>query len=154
VHLFLVKNGSILLLKRFNTGYEDGSYSVPAGHLDDGEKATTALLREAREEIGIVIQEDMLRMVHVMHRKSTEERIDFFFEAAQWQGEPANIETHKCDEIRWFPLNALPHNTIPYVRAGIEHYLHKVLYSEFGWSARTSIFQSRNEPQINSHQGL
>ncbi|OGL87611.1 NUDIX hydrolase [Candidatus Uhrbacteria bacterium RIFCSPLOWO2_02_FULL_49_11] len=134
VHLFLVKDGNILLLKRLNTGYEDGNYSVPAGHLDGDEKATTALLREAREEIGITLQEDLLCMVHVMHRKSDEERVDFFFEANQWQGEPANIETHKCGEIRWFPLNALPHNTIPYARSAIGHYLHKVLYSEFGWS--------------------
>lgn len=30
VHLILTQNGKILLLRRYNTGYEDGNYSVVA----------------------------------------------------------------------------------------------------------------------------
>lgn len=134
VHLFLVKDGKILLLRRFNTGYEDGNYSVPAGHIDGEEKATKAMIREAAEETGIVIKEDQLRMVHVMHRKSTEERIDFFFEATRWQGNPKVIEMNKCDDLNWFPLSQLPQNMVPYVKSGIENYKNKVSFSEFGWS--------------------
>ncbi len=132
-HLFLIKDGKILLLRRFNTGYEDGNYSVPAGHIDGGERAVKAMIRETIEETGITINEDQLRMVHVMHRKSTEERIDFFFEATQWQGEPKIIETNKCDDLNWFTVNQLPPNMVPYVRAGIENYDNKILFSEFGW---------------------
>ena len=134
VYLFLVKDGKILLLRRFNTGYEDGNYSVPAGHIDGEEKATSAMIREAKEEAGIEISENQLRMVHVMHRKSDEERIDFFFEATKWKGEPKIMETSKCDDLSWFPISQLPQNVIPYVKAGIENYGKKISFSEFGWS--------------------
>ncbi|MFA5954282.1 MAG: NUDIX domain-containing protein [Patescibacteria group bacterium] len=136
VHLFLIKDGKILLLRRFNTGYEDGNYSVPAGHIDGEEKATSAMTREAKEEVGIDINEGQLRMAHVMHRKSDEERIDFFFEATQWQGEPKNMETNKCDDLSWFSIDQLPSNIIPYVKAGIENYRNKLSFSEFGWNER------------------
>lgn len=57
IHLFLVKDDSILLFRRYNTGYEDGNYSVVAGHLDGGETVKEAAVREAKEETGVDITE-------------------------------------------------------------------------------------------------
>ena len=132
-HLFFVKNNKILLSRRFNTGYEDGNYGVPAGHIDGGEKATNAMAREVLEETGIIIDPSYFKIVHVMHRKSAEERIDFFFEIDKWQGEPKNLEPDRCDELKWFTVNELPLNTIPYVKTAIENYKKGIYYSEFGW---------------------
>ena len=133
VHLFLLKDGDILLARRFNTGYEDGKYSVPAGHLDGGEKASDAMMREAFEEIRVKIISSDLRMIHVMHRKSTEERIDFFFEAKKWKGKITIGEPNKCDELRWSPIDKIPQNVVPYVKSAINYYRKNIPFSEFGW---------------------
>jgi 8-oxo-dGTP pyrophosphatase MutT (NUDIX family) len=133
VHLFLMRGDEILLLRRHHTGYEDGNYSVIAGHLEGGEQVKHAMKREAREEAGIEIDEADLEIAHVMHRKSNDERIDFFLRATRWRGEPVDLEPHKCDELRWCRVDDLPANTIPYVRQAIENVQHDVTFSSFGW---------------------
>ena len=85
-HLFLMRDEEVLLLRRFNTGYADGQYSVVAGHLDGGETVKAAAVREAREEVGVEIAPADLHIVGVMHRKSDDERIDFFLTASAWSG--------------------------------------------------------------------
>lgn len=133
VHLFFLRDNHILLLRRFNTGYEDGKYSVVAGHLDTGETVSQAAVRETGEEVGVILDPAELQIVHVMNRKSEDERIDFFMLVHSWRGEISNCEPDKCDQLAWFPLAALPPNTVPYVRYAIERYQEGVFYSEFGW---------------------
>jgi 8-oxo-dGTP diphosphatase len=139
VHLILRRDRDVLLLRRFNTGYEDGNYSVPAGHLDGAETVTAAMAREAREEACIVISPADLRVVHVMHRNVASagsgpaERVDFFLAADRWQGTPRIGEPDKCDEAAWFPMAALPGNVVPYVFSALQCFQRGVSYSEFGW---------------------
>jgi ADP-ribose pyrophosphatase YjhB (NUDIX family) len=138
VHIFFLRDSDaeILLLRRFNTGYEDGKYSVVAGHVDAGETVTQAAMREAGEEVGVILDAKDIQIVHVMNRKSEDERIDFFMVVRQWTGEIANMEPHKCDELVWHPITHLPQNTIPYVRHAIECFQNGIAYSEFGWEGK------------------
>ncbi len=133
VHLFLIEDEKILLLRRYNTGYEDGKYSVCAGHIDGNEVYYDAMIREAKEEIGITICKENLVPIQVMHRKSIDERIDYFFLCTKWTGEITNMETDKCDELKWFDISDLPDNTITYVAYGIEQYLNNQYFTDFGW---------------------
>lgn len=133
VHLFFIQNEQILMLRRFNTGYADGQYSVVAGHVEAGETVTQAAMREAAEEVGIQLKPVEVEVVHVMHRKSNDERIDFFLVVKHWTGEITNPEPHKCDALTWFPLTALPDNVIPYVRQSLTYYRAGQRFSEFGW---------------------
>ncbi|MEW6732745.1 MAG: NUDIX domain-containing protein, partial [Acidobacteriota bacterium] len=133
VHLLLLKDEKVLLLRRFQTGYEDGNYSVVAGHIDGNESARDAMIREAFEEAGLEIQSQSLELAHVMHRKAQDERVSFFFTANRWKGELNNKEPHKCDELDWFPLNALPANMVGYVAYALACFLNGEHYSEYGW---------------------
>jgi len=134
VHLLFFRDNQVLLLRRFNTGFEDGNYSVPAGHLDGNETVRMAAVREAHEEIGVNIDVNEVAFATVTHRKSDEERVDFFVHIKDWEGEPFNAEPEKCDELRWYDLDALPENTIPYVRRAIQNYKQAVPFEEFGWN--------------------
>lgn len=133
-YLFLITDGKILLQRRYQTGFQDGNYGVPAGHLDGNETAREGCVREIKEEIGIDIQPEDLSVVHVMHRKAQhDERFDFFMTASAYTGEITNCEPEKCDDLKWFPLDELPENIVDYVKVAIEHYNNGVNYSEFGW---------------------
>lgn len=146
VHLFLLRSEEVLLLRRHNMGYEDGNYSVVAGHLDGHETARQVMAREAAEEAGIAVTPADLRFVHVMRRKEAgegDERLDLFFAARQWQGEPELREPEKCSELRWVPLAALPANVVPCVRAALEHYRNSRAYSEF-WRAEEGTIDERS----------
>lgn len=133
VYMLFVKDDKILLLRRCNTGYEDGNYGLVAGHLDAHESLTSAAIREAKEESGVVIEPEDLEVKTTMHRRQEDERVDFFFEVKKWTGDPINTEPEKCDDLSWFPMNDLPSNIIPYIRQAIECYRKGIVYSEFGW---------------------
>ena len=133
VHLLFFRENQVLLLRRFNTGYADGQYSVPAGHLDGGETVLAAAAREGLEETGVHIEGDDIAFSSVVHRKDGDERIDFFVHVLNWQGEPVNTEPEKCDELRWVDLDELPGNVIPYVRQAIQNHRLGIQFTEFGW---------------------
>lgn len=131
VYLVLIKDNKILLSRRHNTGYFDGNYSFPAGHLDGNETLKQAMVRETKEEIDVLLDPADLELVHTMNRKIPDnERIDFFFRAKKWQGEPKIMEVDKCDDLNWFGLNNLPPNIIPYIRQVIDSFLNNIIYSE------------------------
>ncbi len=133
VHLLFFRDNQILLLRRFNTGYADGQYSVPAGHLDGGETILAAAAREAAEETGLRLDAEDLAFSSVIHRMEEEERVDFFVHVRRWQGEPINNEPEKCDELGWAKIDELPDNLIPYVRQGIQNHRTGIAFYEFGW---------------------
>lgn len=133
VHLFFDRGDAVLLARRFNTGWRDGEYSVPAGHVEAGETVLAAARREAREEVGVQLDVAEVQVVHVMHRKSDDERVDFFVAVRTWKGDITNAEPDKCDDLRWSAADALPANVIPYVARALACWRAGETYSEFGW---------------------
>lgn len=133
VSLLLIRDGKILLIRRKDTGWQDGMYGVPAGHLDGEEPAKDALCREADEEVGIILKPENLTFSSVWHLQGNKEYIYFYFTAKDWQGEPYNREPHKCDKLLWAPLNRLPENVVPSIKRAIEAHLKGASYVQDGW---------------------
>lgn len=138
VHLILRRDNQLLLLQRLNTGYEDGKWSLPAGHIEYGESATAAVRRESQEELGISIEPDQLRFVLVMHKRDPvdgEERIDFFFECSRWSGLAENQEPEKAHQVRWVQTDEVAKLcTVGYIAVALDMVHEGLVYGEFGWS--------------------
>lgn len=135
VYLVLRKDNQILLLQRANSGYQDGMYGLVSGHVDGDELATTAMVREAKEEAGIDVDPTKLAFVHIVHRLSRgqvgQERMDLFYELREWGGEVTNAEPHKCSDLSWFDMDNLPEDMLPLVRRVLTDISHGVTYSEY-----------------------
>ena len=135
----LIQNDELLVLRRYNTGIADGCYVVPMGGLKEGETATQALIREAREETSIILNLEWIDVCHVMYRFHrtpegyTFPQIDLYFKAKKWEGTITNCEPDKCDELKFYPLNALPAKTEPFILHAVENMQKEVFFSEFGW---------------------
>ena len=100
------------------------------------ESFTQAMIREAKEEAGIIITDKDIRVVHILNRKDPEdgeERVDVFFMADKWSGTTSIMEPNKCDDLRWFDMDRLPDKTIDKVRLALEAIRRKEFYSEYGW---------------------
>ncbi len=133
VYLIFKKEDKILLGRRKNTGYYDGWYGVPAGHVDAKELPIIAGMREAKEEIGVNIDSKNLEFVHSLYRTARDEtgdRSDYFFLVKKWSGEPRIMEPQKCDDLQWFNIDALPEKTIHHEKHVIENVKRGVTYSE------------------------
>lgn len=115
--VLLKQKNKILLMKRKNTGYEDGKYSLPGGHVEQNEEIRKAAIREAKEEIGIDIKLCDLKLYKILNRKISKggEYVDFIFKVERWTGEITNEEYNKCEEIIWEDINNIPKNTIDFI---------------------------------------
>jgi 8-oxo-dGTP pyrophosphatase MutT (NUDIX family) len=140
VMLILTRDDHVLLAQRRGTGYADGQWNLPSGKVEAGEHAIAAIVREAREEIGIRLDPARLDPVGAVHYRGPEgqTRLGLFFASGTdpaAQGEPFNAEPHKCARIDWFPLDTLPDNTVAYTAAGVDLYRHDRRLAIAGWTA-------------------
>lgn len=132
VHGFFVnKKNQLLLLERKETGYMDGYFSVPAGHVGPQERVTDAMMREMKEEIGISVPVSMKHLKHVMLRmREDREYIDYFFFFKQWKGKIVNKEPSKSAQLKWVNASALPRKTIQYITYAWKNIQHGEPFSQ------------------------
>ncbi len=147
VYLILMrKDGRILVALRQGTGYLDGMWELPAGHVDEGELPVEALIRETKEEIGVILSRFEPALVHTSFRPvhdKTGNRIDLVFRVFQTNPKPVVNEPDKCAGHNWVLPTNLPQNMVPHVREFITYWVQKKSYSEFDveWLKENGLYK-------------
>lgn len=124
-HLLFERRGRVLLgLRPPDALFAANVWHVPAGHVER-ESVRACAVREAGEELGVIVEEPDLELVHTVHLLGADAedavpRLQLFFRAHQWRGEPRVMEPDRCVEWRWWPLHSLPDPTVEYTVAALE----------------------------------
>lgn len=135
------KDNKVAFVLRENTKWMNGYYGLPSGKIEKSEQSSAAAIREAKEEIGIIVKAEHLKHLITIHRQEPgeigNEWIDFYFEVAEWEGEPYNAEPHMHSKLAWLDIDNLPENIIPSVRDALLQIKAGKAYGEYGWGATT-----------------
>mgnify|MGYP000959055080 FL=1 len=138
------QTGQVFLLRRHNTGWRDGYWTVPAGHVDAGEGPTAAAIRELKEEADVDVTAQSLRNPLIYFYPADDkqhERVSLFFEVQSYNGTPTNMEPHKADAGEWFDMDSLPENIVPLLRRALIDLQNGVRYSE-------RYYDPENQPEL------
>lgn len=127
----------VLCQRRKNTGFADGKLDFSCGgKVEKGETMTAAAIREAKEELGIVIDKSDLRFVCLVHKCDAPCDLilyNGYFIAEKFEGEPAVCEPQKCAEIGWYDIEKLPSDLIDDRKEVIKEVRKGNSYLEYGW---------------------
>ena len=109
VSFILEQDDKILLFYRTDGYFKDGWWVLPAGHIEENETATQAVVREAKEELGIDVDVKDVAFVHIVHNLVGEnKRMDLYFLIKDFKGELQNLEPSKCTDMQFFSKDTLP----------------------------------------------
>ena len=135
INLVIKKDDKILLFFR-NDGffnYDGGWWVLPAGHIEQGETAQAAAIREAKEELDINIAPENIKCIHVMSNlASRTEGFDFFFEVSKYSGQIRNCEGDKCADMQYFTMDEIKNlkNVVSPTRISLANIAQGKFYSE------------------------
>jgi 8-oxo-dGTP diphosphatase len=114
-----------------------GGFTLPGGRVKGEEFAKEGLIREAFEEVGILLTKKSLKLVHVMHKRlnSTVEII-FFFKSSKWKNEPIAKESEKFSNYVWLPDDEPPKRLPAVIKAAMADIAVDKVYSQYPSKAK------------------
>jgi 8-oxo-dGTP diphosphatase len=114
----ILREGKTLLAKRKGS-HGAGSWGSLGGHVEFGETPVDAVKREAREELGIEI--DNIRFVSCTNLlKEGKHYLDVSFVADLVSGEPRICEPDRIEALEWFAVEELPEPLFEPVRIALD----------------------------------
>ena len=137
VYIAAKVNNQYLFLRRFNTGYCDGYFTFPSGHVDEGELPIEAAIREFKEEVDIDIKSSDLKLVHVLYEKDKYMDLYFLFETKDLK--PKVNELNKSDLLLWVDAGNLNKiKFVPKVKIAFQNILKGQLFSQIEKGTETN----------------
>ena len=99
----------VLLVRRGNEPYK-GCWALPGGFMEMDETIEHCAVRELQEETGIVVSEDMIRLIGVYSAPGRDPRGRTVTAAYSIDVADSMVATAGDDatEVRWWPLEELP----------------------------------------------
>lgn len=109
VGVLVCREGKVLMGRRMGkNGF--GTWSMPGGHLDNGETPEQTAIRETLEETGLhVIDPRFVGLTNDIFPDKPGKHYITIWIATRWQhGEPVPTVTKEMDDFCWMPLTELP----------------------------------------------
>jgi 8-oxo-dGTP diphosphatase len=102
VAALLVREDRVLLCHRSpDRKWFPDVWDFPGGHVEAGESAEAALVREVEEELGVTIAPPVEPPLATVENGDLRLRI---WLVREWSGDPRNAQPDEHDDIRWFTL--------------------------------------------------
>jgi 8-oxo-dGTP diphosphatase len=135
VNVFIISDSKLMLSRRANTGWMDGSLCPPGGHIEAGETPTVAMLLKIKEELGVTVKPEDLEFACVVVRNTpATETVAFEFVVRDKAYTYKNNEPDKCSELIWVDMNDLPNDIIDQFREVLlQGIINKTQYLEIGY---------------------
>ena len=118
VHCILLQRDQVYLMRRFQTGFADGYYSLPGGYWEAGESLHQACARECAEEAGVTLSDSRL-LTTMTYRRARPgpltQGINAVFVSESFSPQPKIMESHLCDQADFYDINQLPEPLIGWV---------------------------------------
>ena len=108
IDVIVIKNESVLLIKRALKLTNGGKWALPGGFVDRDESIKQAAIRELKEETGLIAKKvKMNKIIDDPNRKNEDrQNIVFVFEAKV--AGKIKIQPEEVIEVKWFNVSKLP----------------------------------------------
>ncbi len=107
----------------------EGTWTMPGGKLDFGERLISAAIRETKEEIGTKLKSEDLKIISVTDEIQTNVHfttIGFLCDSVKI--EPKTMEPEEITRWEWFDFDNIPTNIYPPSKKILDNYFNKKIY--------------------------
>ena len=124
---YLINNQGEVLLQFKRRGFGVGKWNGPGGKVEPGETLEQAVVREVKEETGLVVSrpEKMAELEFVFENRGEWDNLTHVYAAKNFSGE---LVAGEEGELKWFKISALPFKEM---WDDDPHWLPEVLAGEF-----------------------